>query len=218
MWLENSTVEEKEFTQWLSDVGHKKQTTADGSTYLKESMMYWNTVDNLIIQLYPGIRNLDTAEINNAYCGYFLECTILAAHNDDVDTMNHDILFKLPGQVQVILRCWWRCYIYPVEYLNSINLSEMLSSKLQLKVGAPVMILQNLDPTKGLCNGTWAILTHISSRVLEVKMLAGEHAGNTAIISQMTIASSTNNPPFVMKHRHFPIWLAFSMTINKSQG
>ena len=67
---------------------------------------------------------------------------------------------------------------YPVEYLNSINLSRMPLAKLKIKIGAPVMILQNIDSAHGLCNGTRAILTHASSHVLEVRILGGEHAGS----------------------------------------
>ena len=55
---------------------------------------------------------------------------------------------------------------YPVEYLNSINLSGMPLAKLKLKIGAPVMIFQNMDPSNGQCNGTQAILTCASSHVL----------------------------------------------------
>ena len=42
---------------------------------------------------------------------------------------------------------------YPVEFLNTVNLSGMPLSKLELKIGAPVMILRNIDPSHGLCNG-----------------------------------------------------------------
>ena len=44
--------------------------------------------------------------------------------------------------------------LYPVEYLNSIRCSGLPLHKLQLKVGCPVMILQNLNPGEGVCNGS----------------------------------------------------------------
>ena len=44
--------------------------------------------------------------------------------------------------------------LYPVEYLNSINCSGLPLHKLQLKVGCPVMILRNLNPREGVCNGS----------------------------------------------------------------
>ena len=66
---------------------------------------------------------------------------------------------------------------YPVEFLNNINGSGLPLSNLSLKVGAPIMILRNLDPSAGVCNGTRATLTHCTNRVLEARILGGDHAG-----------------------------------------
>jgi ATP-dependent DNA helicase PIF1 len=41
---------------------------------------------------------------------------------------------------------------YPSEFFNTLEVSGMPSHKLSLKIGALVM-LQNLDPSIGLCNG-----------------------------------------------------------------
>ncbi|KAG5562227.1 hypothetical protein RHGRI_005083 [Rhododendron griersonianum] len=43
---------------------------------------------------------------------------------------------------------------YPNEYLNSLNPSGLLPFKLDLKVGCPIMLLRNIAPKGGLCNGT----------------------------------------------------------------
>jgi ATP-dependent DNA helicase PIF1 len=42
---------------------------------------------------------------------------------------------------------------YPSEFLNTLEVSGMPSHKLVLKIGAPVIMLRNLDPLVGLCNG-----------------------------------------------------------------
>ena len=72
--------------------------------------------------------------------------------------------------------------IYPVEYLNSINCSGLPLAKLALKVGCPIMVLRNINPGEGVCNGSHGILTHATSRVREVQLLTGEHAGELIFI------------------------------------
>ena len=80
------------------------------------------------------------------------------------------------------------------------------------------MILRNIDPSQGLCNGTRAILTQASQRVLEVRILGGDHAGKLAFIPRITLSTSNNDLPFELCRRQFPVRLAFAMTVNKSQG
>ena len=80
------------------------------------------------------------------------------------------------------------------------------------------MILRNLDPAAGVCNGTHAILTKCTRRVLEARMLGGDHAGQTFLIPRITITPSDLDLPFVLERHQFPVRLGFSMSINKAQG
>jgi hypothetical protein len=67
--------------------------------------------------------------------------------------------------------------MYPTEYLNMITASGLPLHKLTLKVGSPVMVLCNLNPAEGVCNGTQGIITHMTNRVLELCLLGGDHDG-----------------------------------------
>ena len=42
---------------------------------------------------------------------------------------------------------------FPLEYIHSLDIPGMPPHELRLKKGCPVILLRNLDPEKGLCNG-----------------------------------------------------------------
>ena len=98
--------------------------------------------------------------------------------------------------------------------LTLFNISFFFS----YKVNTPVMLLRNLDPKNGHCNGTRYLLTNISPNLLEATMLTGERAGSTLLLPRINMAPGDTDLPFRMRRRQFPVRPAFSMTINKSQG
>ena len=108
--------------------------------------------------------------------------------------------------------------LYPPEFLNSINVSGLPPHKMNLKTGAPIMLLRNLDPKNGHCNGTRYILASVTDRLLEARVLGGEHAGSVLLIPRILLTPSDTKLPFKLRRHQFPIRPAFSMTINKSQG
>ena len=107
---------------------------------------------------------------------------------------------------------------YPLEFLNSINLTWMPPQKLILKEGCTVMLLRNLSSKRGLCNGVCLIVLHLHSYVLHCKILTGSHIGQEVLIPKLKLAPSDANLPFVLQRIQFPIRLAYSITIIKSQG
>ena len=70
-----------------------------------------------------------------------------------------------------------------------------------LKVGAPVMLLQNLraGPGYGLCNGTRMIVLTLGQRVVEVEISSGVNRGNCILISRISIAPSDTELPFTLQ-------------------
>lgn len=42
----------------------------------------------------------------------------------------------------------------PEEYLNSLSVGGLPPHKLELVCGCPVMLIRNVTPKEGLCNGT----------------------------------------------------------------
>ena len=105
-----------------------------------------------------------------------------------------------------------------MENTHRITFSGLPLHKLQLKVGCPVMILRNLNPGEGVCNGSQGIVTRMSNRVLEVHLLTGDYAGKTTFIPRISIIPSSTQVPFKFCRRQFPVKVSFTMSINKSQG
>ncbi len=217
----DQTPENVEVARWLLTVGAGEGLTDDRTITLPASMwMANNSLSELIKYIYPNIQ-----------AGHFQDCfilerTILSGRNDDVDEINQQGLDMFSGQETV----YWSTdktieeelddppTLYPVEFLQNFNASGLPCAKLALKIRCPLMLLRNLDPANGLCNGTWMILTRFRPYVLECHLLSGNNAGKTVFIPCITINADTAELPISFSRCQFPVRLAFAMTINKSQG
>ncbi|GJY90567.1 DNA helicase [Tanacetum coccineum] len=60
--------------------------------------------------------------------------------------------------------------LYPVEHLNTLKLPGFPPHHLELKVGAPVMLLRNVNLASGLYNGTRMIVRQLMTKLVEVMM------------------------------------------------
>lgn len=108
--------------------------------------------------------------------------------------------------------------LYPIEFLNSLTPSGMPPHRLYLKTNAPVILLSNINPIEGLLNGTRLSVIHLGKRVIEAKIVTGQHSENSVFLPRITIIPTHSGLPFDLKRRQFPVRPAFAMTINKAQG
>ena len=107
---------------------------------------------------------------------------------------------------------------YPVEYLYTLNPSGVPPHVLCLKKGTIVMLLRNLNPSKGLCNGTRMIVKELHESFIICEIISESHKGDNVCIPRIDFAPSDSNFPFILKRRQYPLIPAFAMTINKAQG
>jgi len=172
MWLGQDPASD-EFAKWLLEIGAGKGTDRDGTVTLPICMHCVNNdIQSLINALYfpvlfPGHPPVDDS--------FFLEYTILSAKNTDVDEINTTILDLFPGDKAVFTSAdsvTERDYDYiPVEFLHTLTPSGFPLHTLEVKAGAPLMLLHNLNPLEGLYNGTCMILLSWTTCILRCCIL-----------------------------------------------
>ncbi|XP_022014031.1 ATP-dependent DNA helicase PIF1-like [Helianthus annuus] len=159
---------------------------------------------------------------------YFQQRAILAPTNEVVDSINTQLLDSMPGEEKIYLSSDTLCEseqqselnmaLFPSDVLNNLHLSGLPNHKLVLKVGAPVMLLRNIDQANGLCNGTRLQVTKLGKVVIEAKIITGNNIGHHTLIARLKMTPSDKIIPAKIARRQFPPSACFAMTINKSQG
>ena len=152
--------------------------------------------------------------------------TILTPLNKDVQMINDTVLDSFPGEAREFNSFdaippgeVHNASLYPTEFLNSINTASLPLHKLRLKIGCVVILLRNLDSTRGLCNGTRLRVDAFYRNMIQAVVISqGAFHGNVIMIPRIALYPSDTNLPFRFKRLQFPIRLAFAMSINKAQG
>ncbi|XP_019086293.1 PREDICTED: uncharacterized protein LOC109126861 [Camelina sativa] len=147
------------FSKWLHDIGDGKineSNSGDVEIEILDDLLI-NTSGNLIEAIFKEIYGENFARRTDP--NFFSERAILSPRNDDVDKINQLMLTKLPGEERRYLSSdsietsdtsGHDDMIYTQELLNSIQVSGLPSHVLTLRIGAPVMLLRNIDPKGGL--------------------------------------------------------------------
>ncbi|KAL1977237.1 hypothetical protein VTN31DRAFT_96 [Thermomyces dupontii] len=149
---------------------------------------------------------------------------ILCARNRQVFDLNSLLLNRFPGRKLTFYshnepdqNSKVRDDITP-ETLRSFDCGSLPPGILELKIGAPLILLRNLDPQHDLCNGTRLTVTQASQHCLEVMLVGGDFHGRTRLLYKVKITSNDEDLPCSITRYQFPVRLRFAMTINKSQG
>ncbi|KAG3091379.1 hypothetical protein PI124_g16815 [Phytophthora idaei] len=234
------------FADYLLRVGDGRHETCTelGSDYVKIPSDMFLDVSGLETSVVDEAAEQGTAPerlsrlIEKVYSGfdggnqpdsYFADRITLTPKNADVLAINYMILDKLPGDAEE-----YRCVecldgddelerqehgdLYPPEFLNTISLSGMPPHKLKLKVGAPVMLIRNLNTKEGLCNGTRLRVVQLHRNCMKAAIMSGAFAGKEVIIPRVTLIGKNSGFSFELRRKQFPVQVAFAMTINKSHG
>ena len=106
---------------------------------------------------------------------------------------------------------------YPVEFLNSLELTGTPSHILKLKIGSPIMVLRSMEPLK-TTNGTRCVVTRLHQNLIEATISCGPYKGEVVLLPKIPLVPSDSELPFQFRRLQFPVKPCFAMTVNKSQG
>ena len=104
-----------------------------------------------------------------------------------------------------------------LSFLNTLCPSEM-QPHIKLRNPSITMLLRNLDPVKGHCNGTRYVIEHLHDHIIDATIACRPRAGKQIFIPRITKILSANIFPFHMNRKQFPVRPAFAITSNKAQG
>jgi len=211
------------FNEYLQRLGHGTEPVyeargADVVLIPKELVSSAKDLSEFLVELYPELAS----KFGDA--AYFGARAILTTKNATVDVINEKMLQLYPGEESLP-------YLsadeladrddpleIPTELLNALTPSGLPPHKLRLKLQAPIILLRNLDPSIGACNGTSLFVKELSKTVITGQIMLGKHAGELVYIPRVKMSPSEGKFSFTMSRLQFPVRLAFAMTINKSQG
>ena len=211
--------EDVEYANWILSLGENKLPKRDHDLVelRKDLILRHQSLEDFVFPVMINQHNSDQ----------FMQNIILSARNSSCDRFNKRILY---GRVEGDMKIYYSIdslerspddeLNFPLEFLNSINDPSLPPHKLELKVGAIIMLMRNLDKSNGLCNGTRLTVIALHEEIIITrKSDSTGHVGQESIaIPRCDLTAEPGNYPFKMKRRQFPLKLAFSCTINKAQG
>ena len=148
---------------------------------------------------------------------------ILTTKNEFVDVLNNLLINIFPGETQEYISRDKTLDISEQglfeDFLNSLTPNGFPPHNLILKPNCPIILLRNIDPPEGLCNGTRLTCKSLTNNIIDVVISAGEFKGKQVFLHRISFRIE-NNPdcPMSFERVQFPVRLCFAMTINKAQG
>nr|XP_020179428.2 uncharacterized protein LOC109765053 [Aegilops tauschii subsp. strangulata] len=211
------------FADYLLRVGNGTEDVDDqGNILLPEDICLSSTgevddLDKLIDHVFPSLDD------NMSDSNYMTSRAILSTTNNNVDKINIRMIDRFHGD-EVIYHSFDIAEddpygYYAQEFLNGLTPNGLPPHALKLKLNCPVILLRNIDPANGLCNGTRLVVRGFERNTIDAEIVIGQHAGRRVFLPRIPLCPSENDMfPFKFKRKQFPIRLSFAVTINKAQG
>jgi ATP-dependent DNA helicase PIF1 len=158
------------------------------------------SINKLINDVFPSLGQ------NGRSPSYISARAILSTKNEYVDDLNDLLLDRFPGEAKIYYS--FDSAVddthnhYPPEFLNSLTPNGLPPHILRLKINYPVILLRNLDPSNGLCNGTRLILREFQDNAIDAEIIGGQHAGMRVFLPRIPLYLSEHDVlPFKFKRK-----------------
>jgi ATP-dependent DNA helicase PIF1 len=142
---------------------------------------------------------------------YFRERSIFAGTNIAVDNLNIAILQHLAGESRTYSSAdsipgqreeRYHGLDVPLELLNFFSSPGLPLHNTTLKFGAAVILLRNLNPAMGLCNGTRLLITQLGNIVLEAVIITCDHKREKAFIALLALDHEDKSMALTVHNLH----------------
>ncbi|GJY32097.1 DNA helicase [Tanacetum coccineum] len=201
------------FASWLLEIGDGKIGTVKENS---EGDSSWITVpeefcipddDNDLKNLIGFIYNEHT--LQHPIAADLQQKAIVCPKKTTADEINEIVLEMLHGKSMVYTSSDEAIpvgsdrgeveLLYPPVYLNTLQFPGFLSHRLQLKVGAPIMLLRNMNLQEGMYNGTRMIIKKLSSKLIEANVITGNRVGERVYIPRIVLTTKEPHMSFTKK-------------------
>jgi len=164
------------------------------------------------------IKVLESRKGENLYNSYGIKPTRLYSKNYDVNRINNMELDELAKDDRQFYEydmdiCVDSCVNNKNIAIEKFKKSCSTPVKIQICVGAQVMLLKNLDLANGLANGSRGIIINFIDDLPLVKFLNGEEK-----IINFNVWEVVENGKNILRAQQIPLKVAYAVSIHKSQG
>ncbi|PIA55021.1 hypothetical protein AQUCO_00800035v1 [Aquilegia coerulea] len=151
-------------------------------------------------------ENSLTSLINNVFSDlqqlahdrdYIVQRALISQTNHFVDEVNDRVVQPFPGE-----EITYYSYdsienningLYQSHFLNSISPCGLPLHKLTLKLGSPIILIRNLSPKTGLCNGTRLLCIGFYENFIHVEIVNVSSSGSKIFLPRIPLTSSEDS-------------------------